>query len=998
MQGRLRPSSPCYSHRDAPFHHCLCMVLFVCLLCSGLLTRPAQAEPTSPAQPAEAQALWQKSAKIESDIKGMLFEIKSARRQLLEKNRNEILEELQNWRDGDDMDARDYHRRLEEALLIAESYGMDIDKMRQVHELMKQTILRMEFIDPNNTGQGTLEEFTGSIYEYFDWAHGEEERIAKAQEQRVAMYKKAFLAYLDALVERDPELAYEKFRKYLGAIQSMAEGEAGQLIAEAEMIVATQKLVVDISAGVPLLGDAMDILALYSGEDLSGHKLTGLEKGLTGFFTLGIPVIGQVVKRAGPSIKQGLGKLVAAFQDATVSQRHAMAEALQTTSEAIEQMVKKISSFDEVQDAISSGRRALQVLKEIQQAIMQRIEAMRSMIQALREGAQAAKEATQEAFDRLAREVTDYLDELPARKAEEYSQRLSDMRREFAEALALKELREMILANTRQLDTILAAARQHMDMPIDALRAKFDEIAARIREAMKGLPEGEASALRQKLDQMKQQLDELLEAITGAQRAARDAFMAGLEDLTGKLDALKRGDLSPAEFLQKLKETQNHLKKLDPEESKVLGDALLDVERQFRDELDRLAREGVELSDEASELQRAWHAGEQAALDKVAEIQRLLDAGRANRYDPEFLEAYMAIRKDKRALTELKALGEQYKDLRTAIRQVEDSILADVDELTMNELRKALRGNASGEVANLSEAARKRIENAVRSKAHEAGIVIPPGTKLEDMIDLSKVEIGTFKATNKVPSPDDLGMDRDITFQLFIKEINGQPVSNAVVDIPADLAAASYHKHLYESLNPGQPSLTGEALRNWGAHDMDHVVTDALATDAYRLDLDIREFFKDPSLIATQRQQLADFADTVFYKSDEWFERSTHHFADADAARRAGNSALADELTVRAMSETTEGARQALKQYDRYMSALLDDKLMNQAAHVPAQVRQGMEVFRKLQNRQISYPQAMEMLRQLGVSPSDVVRDFSEHFRMIVNLESTTRQAVQSVQ
>lgn len=941
----------------------------------------------------QVEALKRQSAGIESRTKALLARIRGQRRELLDMERLEILEQLQRWRTGqEDMEAADYHQRLEQALAIAEEYGVDIERMRALHELMKKTILRMEFLDPNDTGQGTWNTIAEGVYEYFDWAHGEEQRIAKAQQQRVNFYKKAMQFFIQALLERDPEVALAHFERYLAALRQMQSAEADQLIAEAEMIVATQRLVVDISAGLPLVGDAMDILALATGEDLAGHKLSAAEKGLTAFFVAGIPVLGQVIKRAGPSVKEGVGKLIALFMDATVSQREAMARVLRTSGDEIGALVGRLRQIEGVEQMVQRGRRALNALRLAKQAVVERMGQMRQVIARLRAADTAADEVA-ESFDDLMREARRHAEDLPAEEAQRLQRQLDELREEFVEEGARVALRRGLRGDLGKLEALMEALGKRSDFDPDLVRGSFEEIAAGMRRQMDQLPADEAAELAQRLERMEGELAERIAAVRELHRAARESFELGLDQLQNSLDQVADGTLSPREFLERIKWTQNQLKGLGPEEAKRLGEQLRGVEGQFRETLERMAREAAENSPDAATLNRAWQAGEQAALEKVNRIQQLIDAGRANLDDPEFLEAYQAIRADKRALTELKNMGEQYTQLRTAIRQFEDRMLEGVDAETIDDIRMVLQGGAD----EMSRNARRRMEAEIKRRALEAGV--PPsalqGKSLEDLIDVRTVDMDTFKATNKPPAPDDLGMDRDVTFQVIINNIAGHNVGQVVVDVSADVAGRAYHGNLYRAMHPGASALpSGSALHEWGAEAMDHVVTDARAADAYRLDMDIKDFFPNPGRLVNESRQIDDFANTVFYKSDEWFERAARHMDEAEGA--AGE--VAQNLRVRAMAETIEGTRQALKQYDRYMEAILENKQLSSAAAVPAHVRQGMEVFRGLKNRRLSYPQAMEALRRLGVSPTDVVRDFADHFRMVVKLEDPGRALLRGAQ
>lgn len=799
--------------------------LSLMLSCGALL--PA-AEPTA-AEIAELEAL---SRSVDQRAQLALRVIQEKRREALEYERRDILAQIDRWRSGeDDLEAADYHNRLEQALVIAEEYGLDIDRMRALHELMKKVILRTDFVNPEDTGEGTVATMVDGVKQYFDWATGEEERMAKAQEMRVGFYKKAMLFYLQALVERDPAAALANFERYLEALKSFQIADAEHLINEAQKIVDEQRLVVDIAVGFPLLGDALDILALYHGEDLAGKKLTDFDKNLILFFQAGLPIIGQVIKRVGPSIMNGVGYFVAFVYNATKPQLDELARLARTTADDLRRLA---GSLDEMADV----RRAREVAEE---------------------GLRALRRAV-EAIDNL------------------------------------------------------------------------DNLAAGVRN----------------------------------------------------------GTTSIDEFQRALIEAQNQLKSLRPEHSRVLSERLARIEGDFLQGVKEAAEAAVRNSDELSRLEDAWQAAERLALERIQRMQELIAAGRTG--SPEFLELYQAIRMDKRSLKELVEGGEQYVALRTAIKAFEDGMIDQVDGQSIRQLTDAIQsGRASGQMTGpLLDEARKTILSQLKAKLQKMGIPTSElGDDIADAIDWKNVEFKPFGATNKPPAPDKLGMDRDITYQIYITVVGqGDNMrrldSPIIVDVPAALAERAYYENLGRALGAGSDVTSSwENLRHWGAEGMDHVVTDALALDAYRLGMDdITRFFADPSLLP--RDRVTDFASTVFHKSDEWFERARHNFGEAASQ---GGTQAATRLEQQAMREMTEGMRQASKQYNNYMSAVLQSRNLGQVPAVPAHVRQGMDIFNALDKRQMSYPEAVEALRRIGTSPETVVRDFAAHFEMVLKLQ-----------
>ena len=213
--------------------------------------------------------------------------------------RRDLLDQIDAWRAGlDDFDSDEFRSRLAQALEAAQIYGMDVARLERLYKASREVVLRADYsaqtlVSPS----GPLERLS----QFINWAGAEDARLAEAaaaaQQYRVEMHRRLALSYLEALLERDPGAAVEKFRAYGDALRTIASAEADALAAEVEALGADLQYVEDIAWGMPLLGDAMDIVALIEGRTpITGETLEGLDWALT-LVGVAIGPVDQLVKR-----------------------------------------------------------------------------------------------------------------------------------------------------------------------------------------------------------------------------------------------------------------------------------------------------------------------------------------------------------------------------------------------------------------------------------------------------------------------------------------------------------------------------------------------------------------------------------------------------------------------------------------------------------------------------------------------------------------------------
>jgi hypothetical protein len=198
----------------------------------------------------------------------------------------------------DDSSVKELRIGLDKAYLIAKGYGLDITRLQKLYEISKKVILRTDFVKSNSLQSIST---ANSFSQWFDLIGDTHLKIQKekqkAQEMRVSFYKKVTLQYIKALTQKDPLKAYQEFSKYVDALRTIQSADSEQLIAQAEVLVAEQKLIADLASGLPGIGDAMDIMAVVSGEDMSGEKLSNFERGLNLILILTPEVLDQLIKR-----------------------------------------------------------------------------------------------------------------------------------------------------------------------------------------------------------------------------------------------------------------------------------------------------------------------------------------------------------------------------------------------------------------------------------------------------------------------------------------------------------------------------------------------------------------------------------------------------------------------------------------------------------------------------------------------------------------------------
>lgn len=253
--------------------------------------------------------LYKRVETLEKQNKELFVEVKVLIDELVKKEKDSLANLLLD----DDSTSKDLRVGLEKAYLIAKGNGLDVERLKKLYELSKKVVLRTDFAKEDSLQAISS---ANSFKKWFDLIGDTHLRIQKekqkAQEMRVAFYKKVTLQYIKALVQKDATQAYREFSKYVDALRSIQSADSEHLIAQAESLVAEQKLIADLSSGLPGVGEAMDIMMIVTGEDMSGEKLSTFERGLTLVMILTPEVLEQVIKR-NPVVAEAIGKIGASI-------------------------------------------------------------------------------------------------------------------------------------------------------------------------------------------------------------------------------------------------------------------------------------------------------------------------------------------------------------------------------------------------------------------------------------------------------------------------------------------------------------------------------------------------------------------------------------------------------------------------------------------------------------------------------------------------------------
>jgi len=258
----------------------------------------------------------------------------------------DVLTKAERWRTTPvkQIQTPDLQEALNALTELRKGSGLDFSKFDKVYEAGKAMIRRGTFRSPNYVPPREWSTFKHE----FDRQLAEEQ--ASRTQYKLALMKRLTVAYIGAVASRFvapppcrpssvlgsitidghtlptvncPHPHLDGLRDYVGAIHLIQSADADRLAADMTELVAEQQLAVDIMAGFPLVGEALDIHALYTGENLAGTKMHFVERGLTVLF-LALPVLGpkaaskiKEAVEASPRALEGLAKMHALLEAVT---------------------------------------------------------------------------------------------------------------------------------------------------------------------------------------------------------------------------------------------------------------------------------------------------------------------------------------------------------------------------------------------------------------------------------------------------------------------------------------------------------------------------------------------------------------------------------------------------------------------------------------------------------------------------------------------------------
>lgn len=340
-------------HLSAPACQVICTALVTVMIFVGEHAAAASSQSTANAEFDQAiSTLDRRSELLHRGTKQLLYAIKEKAKLEIIRKRNALEDQLEDWRDADSVDGAGFNDKFEEALLIGQSYGLDPNRMRKLYGLLKKAILRADLRQAGKTYAEDEPSFTTSVGAYFDWLGNQEKELAEnsanRQEKRLRLFKSTALIFFEALIESDAALAHEKFARLKSALQTIQGADADILRVEADMIVATQKLIADVVAGVPVLGETLDLYALTTGETIAGEKLSGTEQGMTFLFLL--PAVGDIIQvaRRTPAAAKAMGHVCAAIDAAKKENLEFMAAVYKRTVGDLKDLAKRLRQSPKV--------------------------------------------------------------------------------------------------------------------------------------------------------------------------------------------------------------------------------------------------------------------------------------------------------------------------------------------------------------------------------------------------------------------------------------------------------------------------------------------------------------------------------------------------------------------------------------------------------------------------------------------------------------------------
>lgn len=217
-----------------------------------------------------------------------------------------------------------YWEMLSDSLFCLESKGVDIGRIMAYHNSLS---LRIRTLEPAVASPGFLESI--GVEKAAD-----PEDIADVTAWRATLLKTSYEHFLRLARTCDSQALASGLKKQAAALTAFDEALALSADAAVTEIEATQKLTEDILSEIPLVGDAMSLYAVYTGETLSGEQVSGWQRIIDAVLSVG-PIGLDGAMKASPNLERMVGSLHAALDTASAKQLSMLSETLHISEEKL---------------------------------------------------------------------------------------------------------------------------------------------------------------------------------------------------------------------------------------------------------------------------------------------------------------------------------------------------------------------------------------------------------------------------------------------------------------------------------------------------------------------------------------------------------------------------------------------------------------------------------------------------------------------------------------
>ena len=316
----------------------------------------------------------------------------------------------------------------------------------------------------------------------------------------------------------------------------------------------------------------------------------------------------------------------------------------------------------------------------------------------------------------------------------------------------------------------------------------------------------------------------------------------------------------------------------------------------------------------------------------------------------EFKPAIDRLNQNKKLINENSRLQNNLKKAREGLQKAKltkDSVsiakaqeILETTEIVTNKLKKQIKDIPAADEAVM------QIEAEILRLHRKAGGKGPKSIK-----ELDNLEIEVLSVTNKLPDGPSIGTDRDVTYQLLVKDQK--------VDIPHEFVEVHYSKALFETLNPDdgiidllKPSDVQKA-KSFG-YDMDHAVTSSNHAEAYKLYSGKLDDALGGNPATLSMQDASSLEMTFKHKGYHWLEF-------AEKAAKEGNQSLS-------LMRKGEAMRQISKQYRNMLLPRIKKAGLNPEDILAPKAIEFYRLFQKVETEILNPAEVEAAVNYFGIS------------------------------